>query len=360
MSDDVCSFVGTRSVNDIVVSVDFENGGTFGSVSLRRWNGTTYLPISSGAAGCNVADTICAFSNTSPIPTGPWTSYDEHGDIVTTLETNAFTEFGLNLTQLLGGNVPCVASAIVKTRSSPSFSSTLMDFASGAFRTCPVKSGTKFHDLDADGVRDAGEPGLPGWTIRAYRDTNANGVLDADRGRDADGLRRDRRERQLHDDVPARALRGLRGPPGRLDPVLPDAGARSAVRARALLRAAGRSTCPWSRRTPGNDFGNYQVATKTGVKFEDQDADGVKDAGEPGLTGWTINAYLDANGDGIRNVGENTLSATTTTGAGGAYTLSLVPGKYIVCEVQQGGWVQSVPGATPACGAGRRAAGGSR
>ena len=120
----VCTFVGTRMVNDIVVSVDFENGGTFGAVDLRRWNGTDYVPVSAGAAGCNPADTICAFSNTSPIPTGPWTSYDEHGDVVTTLATNAFTEFGLNLTQLLGGNVPCVASAIVKTRSSPSFSST--------------------------------------------------------------------------------------------------------------------------------------------------------------------------------------------------------------------------------------------
>ena len=28
-----------------------------------------------------------------------------------------------------------------------------------------TKSGTKFNDLDGDGVRDAGEPGLAGWVI---------------------------------------------------------------------------------------------------------------------------------------------------------------------------------------------------
>ena len=40
----------------------------------------------------------------------------------------------------------------------------------------PGKSGMKFEDLDADGVKDAGEPGLGGWTI--YIDYNDDGVLD--------------------------------------------------------------------------------------------------------------------------------------------------------------------------------------
>ena len=37
--------------------------------------------------------------------------------------------------------------------------------------------GTKWNDLDGDGVRDAGEPGLEAWTI--FLDQNTNGVLDA-------------------------------------------------------------------------------------------------------------------------------------------------------------------------------------
>ena len=36
--------------------------------------------------------------------------------------------------------------------------------------------GVKFNDLDGDGARDGGEPGLPGWTI--YIDQNHNGRLD--------------------------------------------------------------------------------------------------------------------------------------------------------------------------------------
>jgi hypothetical protein len=37
-------------------------------------------------------------------------------------------------------------------------------------------SGLTFHDLDADGVKDPGEPGLAGWTI--YLDANDNATLD--------------------------------------------------------------------------------------------------------------------------------------------------------------------------------------
>ena len=37
--------------------------------------------------------------------------------------------------------------------------------------------GTKFEDLNLNGFRDAGEPGLPGWTI--FIDENGNGVFDS-------------------------------------------------------------------------------------------------------------------------------------------------------------------------------------
>src|SRR2546422_388546 len=42
-----------------------------------------------------------------------------------------------------------------------------------------TKSGVKFNDLNGNGAKDAGEPGLPGWTINAYVDANGNGQLDA-------------------------------------------------------------------------------------------------------------------------------------------------------------------------------------
>ncbi|HWP40394.1 MAG TPA: proprotein convertase P-domain-containing protein, partial [Tepidisphaeraceae bacterium] len=38
-------------------------------------------------------------------------------------------------------------------------------------------SGAVYHDLDADGTRDTGEAGLPGWTV--FLDANGNGAFDA-------------------------------------------------------------------------------------------------------------------------------------------------------------------------------------
>ena len=38
----------------------------------------------------------------------------------------------------------------------------------------------------------------------------------------------------------------------------------------------------------GNNFGNWRYGTKSGMKFEDLNGNGVKDAGEPGIADWTI------------------------------------------------------------------------
>ena len=78
-------------------------------------------------------------------------------------------------------------------------------------------------------------------------------------------------------------LHGQRGPEGRLEPELP--GRRS--------QGTYQITLSSGEIDSGNDFGNYRNATKSGMKFEDLDADGVKDAGEPGLGGWTIEAVQD-------------------------------------------------------------------
>ncbi len=48
----------------------------------------------------------------------------------------------------------------------------------------------------------------------------------------------------------------------------------------------------------GNDFGNYTTATKSGMKFEDLDADGVHGRpASPVSPGWTI--YVDYNDNGV-------------------------------------------------------------
>ena len=155
-----------------------------------------------------------------------------------------------------------------------------------------TKTGMKFHDLNANGVKDAGEPGLAGWTITAYADTNGNGIRDAAETTRR-GVRGDGCERRLQPEPEPRQVRGLRGAAGELDPVLP-----APTRVRRGPAGGWAITLTSGQLDAGNDFGNYQKATKTGTKFNDLNANGVKDAGEPGLGGLGHRAYADTNGDG--------------------------------------------------------------
>jgi hypothetical protein len=50
-----------------------------------------------------------------------------------------------------------------------------------------LASGLKYHDVDGDGVRDEGEPGLPRWTIQLYRMVGEVPVLFATTVTGADG-----------------------------------------------------------------------------------------------------------------------------------------------------------------------------
>ncbi|MDD3524534.1 MAG: SdrD B-like domain-containing protein, partial [Candidatus Cloacimonetes bacterium] len=71
----------------------------------------------------------------------------------------------------------------------------------------------------------------------------------------------------------------------------------------------------------------------SGIKFNDLDNNGAKDAGESGLPGWTIELLLGGN-----------LIDTIETAADGTYSFDyLAPGSYTVREVQQAGWVQTCP-----------------
>ena len=64
-------------------------------------------------------------------------------------------------------------------------------------------------------------------------------------------------------------------------------------------------------------FGNWKEATKSGHKYEDQNADGALSASDKQhpLQGWTI--YIDANNNNSLDQGET----QTTTDANGAFCL---------------------------------------
>ncbi len=78
------------------------------------------------------------------------------------------------------------------------------------------------------------------------------------------------------------------------------------------------------------------MAAITGSMWNDLDADGVRDTGEPGLAGWTV--YLDSTGDGVWD-------DSTTTGADGSYAFTRMHGgTYLVSDVLQSGWSRTYPG----------------
>lgn len=156
-------FVGTRTVGDILLVMDFDNGGTVGDPQVLTWNGTTYEPA------VLAAGTVGLFENGAPIACGPWGCRDSQGNHVTTLPTNAFVEGYLNISQLFGTTTPaCYSSFDSKTRSSSSWSSELKDFAFGAFDTCDARI-----SITPSGVNQVGS----NHQFTVHVDANATGTF---------------------------------------------------------------------------------------------------------------------------------------------------------------------------------------
>ena len=140
-----CEFYGDREIDDIVISMDFTKGGDLGTLSVHRWNGAEFvlLPAASlSTEGCNAgngiaAGSICAFNNATPVDGGPWPNYGKGGAEITNIPHNGFTEFGVDVTEVLDTEVsPCYGSVNFKTRSSQSFTSELKDFSLWQFEEC--------------------------------------------------------------------------------------------------------------------------------------------------------------------------------------------------------------------------------
>ena len=184
----------------------------------------------------------------------------------------------------------------------------------GDFKTGTI-SGLKFNDLDSDGMQDADESPLAGWTI--FLDANGNGTLDAAEASVVTG------------DDGAFSFSNI-GP--------------GIVKIEEVAQAGWQRTTPNAAYTVKSGFvltttiGNSQLGVITGHKYNDLDGDGVYDVGEPGIQGWTI--FLDNNANGVLDVGER----STVTDANGYYSFTaLLQGQYTVAEVQREGWDQTSP-----------------
>jgi protocatechuate 3,4-dioxygenase beta subunit len=169
--------------------------------------------------------------------------------------------------------------------------------------------GVKWNDLNGDGVKDEGEPLLPGWTMELTGTPNATTVTNADGYYAFTGL-----------GVGSYTVTEVMKPGW--ERMFPFAGVHTVVVAVGDLGGEEE-----------RNFGNYSPPAISGVVWNDLDADGEKDAGESLLPGWTI-------------VLSGTASAMTVTDGNGAYIFrDLAPGTYTVAEViaSPDDWQQSSP-----------------
>ncbi|MBW2981342.1 hypothetical protein KY343_00550 [Candidatus Woesearchaeota archaeon] len=84
-------------------------------------------------------------------------------------------------------------------------------------------------------------------------------------------------------------------------------------------------------------YSSNATCSISGIKYNDSNANRIKDEGENLLSGWVINLY---NGDRTQFLG------STTTNENGFYEFSsLTSDEYIVCELMKVSWVSTAPNA---------------
>jgi uncharacterized repeat protein (TIGR01451 family) len=181
-------------------------------------------------------------------------------------------------------------------------------------------SGQKFEDQNANGKKDAGEPGIADWTI--YIDSNDNGSLDPG-------------EPTTQTDASGNYEFSGLNPGSYVVRELNPAGWHCSTPSPCEYRFTLNARDP---DKTGADFGNWHDASVSGTKFHDLNANGVRDGGEGGLGGWTF--YVDYNGNGALDAGE----PSAVSAADGSWTIGgIKPGSYAVREVGQAGWSCSFP-----------------
>ncbi|MEM7534144.1 MAG: SdrD B-like domain-containing protein, partial [Chloroflexota bacterium] len=180
----------------------------------------------------------------------------------------------------------------------------------------PATLGDKvWEDLDGDGVQDAGEPGVPNVTVQLL--TPSGTVLEATTT-DDDGM-------YLFD--------GLIPDDYKVRFVLPDGYDEFTDKDAGIDETADSDADPTTGETDvitlglsevnlNVDAGIVRLVSVGNFVWEDLDADGIQDAGEPGIEGVTATLY---------EVGNTTPLGTDDTDSNGLYGFTdLPPGEYYV------------------------------
>src|SRR5262245_19052986 len=146
-------FNGHRSEGDLLLSVDFTQGGTVGTQVLHEWvcgdfpAGADKIcdPVKNPGKKTpphyelvDNATTLAAvkqtFNGTGPVGCGGWACRNANGTQTDTINTVELYEVGIDLAAI--GFEGCISTFLPHTRSSQSFTATLKDFEVIQFNTC--------------------------------------------------------------------------------------------------------------------------------------------------------------------------------------------------------------------------------
>ena len=176
-----------------------------------------------------------------------------------------------------------------------------------------------WHDLNADGIQNAGEPGIAGAAVELFScPAEGEGTLLATTTTNANGLY------LFANLLPGDYYVQFAKPDGFLfaSPVLQ--GSNPALDSDADP-TTGRTQCVALAEGESNltlDAGFYNPAALGDFVWNDENRNGIQDEGEPGISGVRVELF---------ECGSDVVKATTTTGVNGGYLFDgLMPGSYYV------------------------------
>lgn len=193
-------------------------------------------------------------------------------------------------------------------------------------------------DMDSDGAADAGEPGLDGVTVNIFNSLGVmigSGMTDANGYVTFGGMGNGTYTLRV-EDANGRLL-GFGGTT-----------AAAVAGAQTVTVAGGDVT--------GTHFGYNAPGMIGDTVWSDANSNGVRDNGEAGISGVTVQLYNDINGNGVYDAGTDTLAATTTTNGSGWYQFQVnTPGRFFVnVATAPGGGTLTTPDDEAAAGAQRQ------
>jgi RHS repeat-associated protein len=255
-----------------------------------------------------------------PDPQGSYTASIDWGDGNTStgnVVANAdgsFSVFGSNTYQMAG--TPTIHVTIQDQGGSSISVSSTANVAAGSAPTGTIQ-GTLFNDYNGDGLKEPSkQQNLSGQTVQLM-DSHGNVVATTQSGSDGSYSFANVAPGTYTVQQAAQAGNTPTGQPGPI-----------------TVQGGGTYTA---------NVGSFVNTSISGIKFNDLNGNGVRDPGEPGIPGRTIQLYTMTDGQ---------LSSspvrTTVTDATGYYTFQdlspLADGqKYVVVEVQPPGWDETFP-----------------